>query len=283
MKRVLYFVTVNKRVMTLFLTLFLSIMLMFMGTGPKERFVRVVTLTIFNTGHFTFSWGIYMLDLWGENKRLRNQNFELATKIHENYLAARENDSLRGLLEFKEKYPFEAISALVIGQDVDRIVNALILDVGSRDGVRKNMAVVTAEGLVGRIHEVYPFSSSVQIIQDVNSRISAMIDGNRSIKGIIRWEGGDYLRLYLLQHISEPTPGQLVYTTGLGGTYPEGLYIGKVSEEQDQDVKIYASINIDPAVNFSQTHEVFILSGSERSDIWDDGDGTGNFTRPELQ
>ncbi len=283
MKRVLYFVSINKRVMTLLLTLFLSIMMMFMGAGPKERFVRLVTSTIFNTGHFTFSWGIYMLDLWSENKRLRDQNFKLATKIHENYLAARENDTLRGLLEFKEKYPFEVISALVIGQDVDRIVNALILDVGSRDGVRKNMAVVTAEGLVGRIYEVYPYSSSVQIIQDVNSRISAMIDGNRSVKGIVRWEGGEHLRLYLLQHISEPESGQLVYTTGLGGTYPEGLFIGTVSEEQDKDVKIYASINVDPAVNFSQTHEVFILSGSERTDIWDDGDGTGNFIRPELQ
>ncbi|MFC1650830.1 rod shape-determining protein MreC [Candidatus Latescibacterota bacterium] len=224
-----------------------------------------------------------MLDLWRENKRLRLQNLEYSYKIHSNRLAAKENETLRQMLGFKERYSFPIIPAAVIGQDVDRIINSLILDVGSRDGVKKYMAVVTADGLVGRIFEVYPSSSNVQIIRDVNSRISAIIEGDRAIKGIVRWEGGDYLRMYGLQHISNLEPGQNVYTTGIGGTFPSGLFIGTVIRPEGEDQKIYSTVDIDPAVNFSLIHEVFIITGSERSDIWDDGDGSGQFQRPEIQ
>lgn len=283
MRRILNFLSFNIRLVTLFIALFLSVNMMFMGNGPKVRFARLVTTTIFNTGRVTFSGGIFMLDLWRENKRLRLQNLEYSYKIHSNRLAAQENETLRQMLGFKERYSFPVISAAVIGQDVDRITNSLILSVGSMDGVKKYMAVVTADGLVGRIIEVYPSSSSVQIIRDVNSRISAIIEGNRDIKGLVRWEGGDYLRMYGLQHISNLEPGHNVYTTGIGGTFPSGLFIGTVIRPDGDDQKIYSTVDIKPAVDFSLIHEVFIITGSERSDIWDDGDGSGQFQRPEIQ
>jgi len=168
MRRVLYFLSFHRRLVTLFITLFLSVSMMFMGKGPKERFVRAVTTTVFNTGRFTFSWGIHMLDLWRENKRLRLQNLEYSNKIHTNLLSEKENERLRQMLGFREKHSFPIIPANVMGEDVDRIVNSLILDVGRKDGVKEYMAVVTAEGLVGRIFEVFHSSSSVQIIRDVN-------------------------------------------------------------------------------------------------------------------
>jgi len=283
MIRVLYYLSFHRRLIALFITLFLSISMMFMGKGPKERFVRVVTTTIFNTGRFTFSWGIRMLDLWRENKRLRLQNLEYSSKIHTNFLAKKENERLRRMLGFKEKYSFPIIPASVMGQDVDRIVNSLILDVGRKDGVKEYMAVVTAEGLVGRIFEVFNSSSNVQIIKDVNSKISVMTEGDRAIKGIIRWEGGNYLRMYGLEYLGRLDSGQRVYTTGIGGTFPEGLFVGTVVGQDNEDIKIYDSVNVKPAVDFYKVHEVFILAGSDQADIWDDGDGTGNFQRPEIQ
>jgi rod shape-determining protein MreC len=283
MRRVLYFLSFNKRLVTLFIALFLSVNMMFMGNSSKVRFARMVTTAIFNTGRVTFSGGIFMLDLWRENKRLRLQNLEYSYQIHSNRLAAQENKTLREMLGFKERYSFPVIPAAVIGQDVDRIINSLILDVGSRDGVKKYMAVVTADGLVGRIVEVYPSSSSVQVIRDLNSRISAIIEGDREIKGIVRWEGGDHLRMYGLQHISNLEPGQNVYTTGIGGTFPAGLFIGTVVRPDGNNQKILSIVDVEPAVNFSLIHEVFIITGSERSDIWNDGDGSGQFLRPEIQ
>ena len=271
----------HKREVTLFVTLFLSVSMMLMGHGSKTHLSRTVTTTVFDTGRFTFSWGIYILDLWGENKRLRLQNLRLSDQISRHDTAIRENERLRRLLGFRERFKFtdSVVTGMVIGHDFDRIVNTLIVDVGTRDGVKKNMAVVTAEGLVGKVFEAYLSSSSVQIIMDVNSRISAVAGG---INGIIRWEGGPFLRMYGLPLSSIPDAGREVYTTGFG-IYPGGIFIGTVESPKFDDVEQYASVNVKSAVDFSGVQEVFILKGSEHSDIWDDGEGTGYFQRPEIE
>ncbi len=283
MRRVFYFVREYKQLFMLGVTLFLSMNLYLMGNGQKEHIARSVTTSIFNTGRFTFSWAIYLTDLWKENKRLREENLEYAYKIQSNQLALTENEHLREMLGFREKYPYQTIPALVIGQDVDLVVNALILDRGSRDGIKKYMAVVTEDGLIGRVFEVNPTASSVQILRDTNSRISAMIEGDKPVWGIVRWEGGETLRMYLLDQQSIFTPGQKVYTTGVGGTYPEGLLIGEIIGKPENVGRVYDTVEIKPAADFSHAHEVFILKGSELSEIWDDGEGSGYFKRPDTQ
>ena len=279
MRRMLYFLAEHKRVVTLMTALFLSVSMMIMGQSAKTRFARAVTVTIFNTGRFTFSWGIYLTDLWEENKRLRLENLRLSEQIARRDVAVRENERLRRLLGFMRERGLSgtAIPAMVVGTDSDRIVNALILDVGIRDGVARNMAVVTAEGLVGRVFEVYPTSSSVHIIRDLDSGVSAVADG---INGIVRWEGGPYLGMYGLPLSNIPAEGAKVYTTGLGGVYPGGIIIGMVTG-QTSEVERYASVNVVPAVDLTGVYEVFILSGTERGDVWQDG--SGPFPRPEVQ
>ncbi|MFC1607072.1 rod shape-determining protein MreC [Candidatus Latescibacterota bacterium] len=283
MRRALQFILEHSRSASLIVTVFLSVSLMLMGDSSKARFARSVTTAIFNTGRFTFSWGISMLNLGRENKRLRLQNLELSDQLHSNTTAIRENERLRQLLGFKQRFSLtnSVIVATVVGYDVDRIVNSLILDVGTSDGVRKNMAVVTAAGLVGKINECYLSSSSVQIIKDANSNISAIVE-NKDIRGIVSWRGDESdLVMYGLLRQKIPEPGELVYTTGIGGVFPPGLFIGTVTGELVSDVELYASVLVKPAVDFSRIHEVFILRGSERSDIWNDGDG--HFVRPEIQ
>lgn len=282
MRRILQFVLEYRRSVTLAATLFLSVSLMLMGEGAKTRFARMVTTAICNTGRFTLSWGISMMDLWKENRELRLQNLDLTYQISRNTLAAKENDRLRGLLALKQKNSLSVIAANVIGRDADRVVNALVIDVGSRDGVRKNMACVTADGLVGRINEVYLGSSSVQLITDANSRVSAMVV-SRNAYGVVSWEGGRYLRMYGLPLINEVKTGDRVFTTGFGGVFPAGIPVGTVANLPKKEVEIYASITVKPAVNFYRVHELFVLKGSERADVWNDGSSGGKFQRSNLK
>jgi len=281
MRRVLLFLTEYKRSFTLFTTIFLSVSMMLMGESAKTHFARAVTTAVFNTGRFTFSWGIYILDLSRENKRLRLKNLELSGQISRHDIALWENERLKRQLGFKERFsPTDsAIVAMVIGHDFDRIVNALILDAGSRDGVKENMSVVTAEGLIGCIYKVYPSSCSVQILMDLQSKASAVVEVTN---GIIRWEGGPYLRMYGLPLSKFPIAGSKVYTTGLGGVFPGGILIGTVAETKFNKVERYASVNVKSAIDFSSVQEVFILKGSERSDIWNNSGGEGQFQRPEI-
>ena len=285
MRRALQFITEHGRSVSLLVTVFLSVSMMLMGDSSKTRFARGVTTAVFTTGRFTFSWGIYMVDLWRENKRLRLQNLELADQIHYSNTAIRENERLRKLLGFKQRFSLSdsVIVATVVGRDIDRIVNSLIIDVGSRDGIRKNMAVITAEGLVGRVNTCYRTSSSVQIIVDMYSKVSAVVE-NSDIRGIVGWRGDrSNLVMHGLLHQKIPNAGDKVYTTGIGGVFPPGIFIGTVTGELVSDVELYATVLVKPAVNFSRLQEVFILAGSERADIWDDGDGEGLFVRPETQ
>ena len=89
--------------------------------------------------------------------------------------------------------------------------------------------------------------------------------------------------MYGLPLINDVKPGQKVYTTGDGGVFPRGILIGTVGRLPIREVEIYASINVEPAVDFSRIHELFILKGSEHSDIWNDGGQGGSFSRPTLQ
>jgi len=285
MRRFLQFITEHGRSVSLFVAIFLSVSLMLLGDSSKSRFARAVTTAVFNTGRFTFSRGIYMLDLWREDKRLRLQNLQLSDQLSYSNTAIRENERLRRMLGLKQHLSISdsVIVATVVGRDVDRVVNSLIIDVGARSGVRKNMAVVTAEGLVGRIYECYWSSSIVLIIMDVNSKVSAVVEIT-DIRGIISWRGGENnLIMYGLLHQKVPKPGEKVYTTGIGGVFPPGIVIGTVEEELVDDVELYATVHVKPAVDFSRLQEVFILKGSEQSTIWNDGDGTGHFIRPETQ
>ena len=282
MRRTIQFITEYRRPVTLLIALFLSVSLMLMGEGDKTRFARAVTTAIFNTGRFTFSWGIHILDLWNENRRLRLQNLELSYQLSQNIAAAQENERLRSLLGFRQKSALAALPATVIGRDMDRVVNTLIIDSGTGDGVRRNMACVTADGLVGRVHEAYPACASVQIIADVNSRVSATI-ADRGVYGIVSWDGGKYLRMFGLPLINDVEPGDRVYTTGFGNVFPGGILIGTVGREQIREVEIYASVNVIPAVDFSRVHELFVIKGSERAGVWNDGTGAGHFQRSNLQ
>ena len=282
MRRIIQFITEYRRPVTLLIALLVSVCLMLMGEGGQSRFARAVTTAIFNTGRFTLSWGIHMMDLWNENRRLRLQNLELSYQLSQNTVAARENERLRSLLGLARKNSLEVRSATVIGRDMDRVVNTLIIEEGTGDGIRRNMACVTADGLVGRIHEVYRACSSVQIITDVNSRVSAMI-ADRGVYGIVSWDGGKYLRMFGLPLINEVKPGDKVYTTGFGNVFPGGILIGVVGNEPIREVEIYASVNVIPAVDYSRVHELFVIRGSEHQGVWNDNSGGGHFQRTNLQ
>jgi rod shape-determining protein MreC len=89
--------------------------------------------------------------------------------------------------------------------------------------------------------------------------------------------------MYGLPLTNMPPVGGAIYTTGIGGVFPPGLFIGTIegTRAEDADVERYASVNVRPAVDFSRVQEVFVVKGSERADVWSDGEGS--FQRPEIQ
>lgn len=178
----------------------------------------------------------------------------------------RELERLRSLLGFKTSNPqYELLAARVIGRSFSNWFSTLTIDAGSKDGVAKNMVVITPQGVVGRISAVGPYSSEVLLITDPQGPAGAVVlVQDTRIPGVV--EGvGDGTGMLHMKHIpydANIQEGQLVVTSGLGTVFPAGLPIGRVQrvEREAEPSALQQDALIAPAVDFNRLEEVLIIT-----------------------
>jgi rod shape-determining protein MreC len=176
----------------------------------------------------------------------------------------KQNQRLRKLLDFAtEREEFVVTGARITGKDPGNWFDVFTIDKGKNDGIAVNMAVVTEQGLVGRIIEVGPDWAKVQAIIDGRSSISGIIERTRDngvVKGnnLFGFEDGTCSMIYLPLD-SEIVEGDKVITSGLGGILPKGIYIGEVKEVTRAKRDLYKTAIIEPAVDFRRLEEVLIV------------------------
>ena len=169
-----------------------------------------------------------LVDLHVENSKLREERARL---LNWQMVARRldaENKAFRELLNFKPVPESTFITARVIADSGGAFANSLVLNAGSRDGVEKGQAVVTGEGLVGRIHGVGARSARVLLITDLNSRIPALIESTNT-RAILAGNNSERPHLIYPPSGSVVSPGERVVSSGHGGAFPPGLPIGVVT------------------------------------------------------
>ncbi len=137
----------------------------------------------------------------------------------------------------------------------------IVLDKGSRHGIKKDMVLVAPEGLVGRVLEAEPFTARAILLPDPDSRVSALTSVSRS-QGVIAGSGMEKLRMKYLALDTEIAVGEEVITSGIESLFPKGLLIGKIeSIERDSD-GLHLLAVVTPAVSFSKLEEVLCLVSS---------------------
>ncbi|MGG3999880.1 rod shape-determining protein MreC [Anoxybacillus kestanbolensis] len=199
-----------------------------------------------------------------ENKRLKEHLEQYVLLQSEVESLKKENERLRELLNKKESLrDFVAIQATVIGRNPDRWEETLIVNKGSQHGVEKNMAVITPQGLIGKVRSVSPFSATVQLLsaKDRQNRISAFIQGDENVFGLIEGydEERETLLLKRIPYDAKIEKGQRVFTSGLGGIFPKGLFIGEVEEVVADEYGLTQIAYIKPAANFYDIDDVIIV------------------------
>lgn len=199
-----------------------------------------------------------------ENKRLKAHLEQYVLLQSEVESLKKENERLRELLEKKESLrDFLAIQATVIGRNPDRWKETLIVNKGSQHGVEKNMAVITPKGLIGKVRNVSPFSATVQLLsaKDRQNRISAFIQGDENVFGLIEGydEEREALLLKRIPYDAKVEKGQRVFTSGLGGIFPKGLFIGEIEEVVADEYGLTQIAYIKPAANFYDIEDVIIV------------------------
>ena len=200
-------------------------------------------------------------NLKAENEELKKQNEELSNYKSELEIIKAENETLREYANLSDQYTSHTtVPAYVIDRDLSNLSSTLVINVGTREGVDKNMPVVSTEGVVGYVISATETTAKVQPIIDSSSSISAIMSISRD-NIIAKGELGEDSRLKAT-YISSDADLILnddVETSGLGGIYPKGLKIGKLIEiiEAPNITEKYAII--EPAVDFSKLETVLVI------------------------
>lgn len=242
-----------------------SFLLMNFNDALTLRGMRLVVLQVVAAVQSVENKIQYLQDQDEEVRKLRRQNLDLSLSNQKLQEVLIENIRLRRLLQFKTEKKYNYIAARVISRGQERTVSSLILDVGLREGVSKNMPVVTDAGLVGKISKVFTHQAQVQILMDRNTLVSARLQKSREI-GIVGWSGNFWLDLnYIPRHV-KIEPGENVITSGLSEIYPAGLKIGVVGEVTFKEHELFKNIKLKSAVNFNTLEEVFVLAPRDSLD-----------------
>ena len=190
--------------------------------------------------------------------RLEEQITELQSKLVTFDEAIKENERLKKLLDFKQTLRTKSIVARIVGGDFSPWRRTLILDKGKKQGLKKDMAVVVPEGLVGRILEVGNQTSRAILLIDGDARVSAVSEQSRA-QAVTAGDGSSEMKLKYLDLDSGISVGETVLTSGVGGLFPKGLRIGMITAVSKDNDGLHLLANVKPYVNFSKLEEVICL------------------------
>lgn len=213
-----------------------------------------------------------------EYNKLRAENDELTYKSLLNDELEAENERLRNMLNvFDEKKSMNPIMAQVTGKETSSWFQMFTIDKGSKQGIKENMAVINADGLIGYIYKVYETSSEVISIVDSRASVAALIESSRDqgiVKGTLGIEEEAACRMYYLPVDLVPRPGDTVVTSGVGLSFPKGLKIGVIRESTRYMDENKHYVVIEPYVDFMHIEEVIVLIyEAAQEDMPDANDG----------
>ena len=202
-----------------------------------------------------------------EKRELQKEVATLRRQAGESRELEAQVEELKKLLHWSEtNAQLDTVGADIVGQSPSNWQRLMIVNKGSSSGVKKYMSVVTEEGLTGRIISVGSRSSVVQLITDSRSAIGARDLRNRET-GIIEGRNEDTMRFVPMNEEAVMQVGDVMVTSGLGGTSPPGIVIGKVTKVKKRAAGLARLVEVKPFVRFSRLDKVLIIITPEPESV----------------
>jgi rod shape-determining protein MreC len=216
-----------------------------------------------------YAWAESLVDARNEARELAKENERLRQQLLQNQAAASENDRLRALLTFRDgpAFPrdYDGLAAAVVARPAQAFAQAIVVAVGSKDGVAPNAPVVTADGLVGLVTRVGTRTARVRLLVDDQSAVSAL-DANTDASGIVRHGKGARSTLILdrVPKEADVRVGDSIVTAGwrsgpFSSLYPRGIPIGTVTSVGQTDTDLYKQVQVQPFADFGALDSVIVL------------------------
>ncbi len=191
------------------------------------------------------------------NRALESEVQRLRSELRDARESVEENGRLRRLLDMREQLAPESVGASVVTANHAGDANLIVIDRGSRDGVRIDLPVVAWGGVVGRVVSVDAGHAVVRLLDDPFSGVAAVVQRSRA-KGVVVGRGGSLLEMLYVPRFSDVLHGDRVVTSGLDGIFPRGFGIGRVSEV-DEVPDGSQRIQVQPEIDLDSVEEVLVL------------------------
>ena len=242
--------------------------------GNSVTLVRYwVVSTVTPVERFFLGFGHMIRGGWSNYVYLRNvrqQNGQLQQEIARLRLeqAAMAEDAIQGhrlqaMLNFQQHYVASTVAAQVIGTSGNDLSRVLYIDKGSADGLKPDQAVITPDGIVGKLRDVFPHTAQVLQVNDPTSGAGVLLASTR-IRGILKGSTTGRIQIMNLTPDSRIKPGEQVLTSGGDQVFPRGLKVGTIeSIATDPDHQPYTLIVVKPAANLFQLEEVLVITGTQ--------------------
>ena len=261
----------NRILLTSGALLVLSLHLMTAGVGPTDRAGQpqsaiIEVLYPLQAAAARLSDGarslvrdyLDLLNVRRENLRLKS---ELARFTGERIRLAElevQNQQLRGLVELRDALGLEGIAARVIGSDATGLSRTIVLGQGSAGGLKAGMAVVSNQGVVGKVIATSTHGARVLLIDDHNSAVDGFDQRTRA-RGIVAGVVDNGLIMKYVDRSREVLPGDPIVTSGLDGIFPRGLLIGWIRTVHREGPGLFLAVTVAPAVEFRGLEQVLVL------------------------
>ncbi|HZC66295.1 MAG TPA: rod shape-determining protein MreC, partial [Candidatus Dormibacteraeota bacterium] len=268
----------HKSLVLLAVTVLAQILLMAVQirSDSQGRLIRVWTVGAISPFERAGSYGIGgVRGTWGhyfalqntsrENEQLRHENDRL--KLENTQLQSRvaEATRLEALLNFRQSHQqVPMLGARVIGSSADSASRTIYIDRGERDGVQRNMGVITPDGIVGKVIETFASTSQVLLLTDKDSGVGAMIAESR-IQSPVGGTGEPRLDMKYVANDDKVDPGQMVVTSGMDRIFPRDLPVGTIADVRSGSP--FKVIRVQPAANLERLEEVIVLTTLQPLDL----------------
>lgn len=201
---------------------------------------------------------LFLVGLEEENRELRKTIAALQSEVNYYREMSLEGSRLRKVLALEDSTVYPTIAARVVGNEGSSPFRTILINRGTRDGVKDGLPVISPDGVVGRVIEASWNYAKILLVTDYNSNIDALIQGSRA-QGILQGGGQRLSRLKYVQRTEDVKVGETVVTSGLGGMFPKGLMLGTVARADKKDPGLFQTIEVVPSVDFSKIEEVLVL------------------------
>jgi rod shape-determining protein MreC len=227
------------------------------AVGMVSPLEKVLVWTQTSTGNIWHNY-FYLRGVRAENRALKAQIEQMRLEQVRMSQDADQARRLQALLAFKEQFISQTMAAQVIGSSGSEQSRSVYIDKGERDGIKPDMAVITADGIVGKVLSVYRSTSLVLLINDHSSGVGAILDKTR-LQGIVRGTPTGEVALERVMSDETVPAGEQILTSGGDGIFPKGLLVGRVSKVSPGS-ELFLDIHVSPAADLSKLEEVLVVT-----------------------